>query len=66
MLQKLKYQVLFAFVSLMLIACSEYQQILKSNNLQLKYETAMKYYEQEKYYKASPLFEELIPLWRGT
>jgi outer membrane protein assembly factor BamD len=66
MLNKLKYPLLLALISLILFSCSEYQQILKSNNLQLKYEAAMKYFEQEKYYKASPLFEELIPLWRGT
>ncbi len=65
MLKKITYPV-FLLLAIALWACSDYQQILKSNNLQLKYESAKKYFEQDKYYKASPLFEELIPLWRGT
>ena len=34
--------------------------------MNLKYEAAIKYYEAEKYERAMPLFEELIPLFRGT
>jgi outer membrane protein assembly factor BamD len=34
--------------------------------LNLKYDAAVKYYEKKKYYNALQLFEELVPLYRGT
>ncbi len=34
--------------------------------MDLKYEAAIKYYEEEKYDRAMPLLEELIPMFRGT
>ncbi|MCB0401908.1 MAG: outer membrane protein assembly factor BamD [Flavobacteriales bacterium] len=46
--------------------CSKYQKLLKSSDMNLKYDAAMMYYEQEKYDKAMPLLEELIPLFRGS
>jgi outer membrane protein assembly factor BamD len=46
--------------------CSKYQKLLKSSDMDLKYEAALKYYEEEKYDRAMALFEELIPLYRGT
>ena len=49
-----------------LSACSEYQRVLKSPNPELKYEKAIEYYKEGEYQKAQPLFEELIPLYRGT
>jgi outer membrane protein assembly factor BamD len=47
-------------------ACSEYQKILKSPDLDLKFEKAVGYFNQEKYEKAYPLFDELVQLYRGT
>lgn len=46
--------------------CSKYQKILKSSDVDLKYEAAEKYYDEGKYDRAIPLLEELIPLLRGT
>lgn len=46
--------------------CSEYSKILKSKNIQEKYDAAVKYYEAKECYKALPLFDELIGLVRGT
>lgn len=51
---------------LMLASCSTYQQVLKSNDLQLKYAKAKEYYNQRQYYKATPLFEELMAIYKGT
>lgn len=53
-------------VILFLVGCSKYQRILKGKDFDLKYETAVSLYENEKYEKALPLFEELVPLFRGT
>lgn len=50
-----------------LSSCGEtYNKILKSNNLDYKLTKAKEYYNDGKYEKAIPLFEELIPLYKGT
>jgi outer membrane protein assembly factor BamD len=52
--------------SMLLSSCSEYNKLLKSTDYDKKYEMAMKYYEEENYFKAYPLLEELATLYRGT
>ncbi len=47
-------------------ACSGYNKILKSNDIDLKYESAVAYYEDGEYLKALSLFDELGTLLRGT
>lgn len=49
----------------LLSACSEFALVQKSDNLDLKYKTAVKYFKNKEYYKAGTLFEELIPLLKG-
>lgn len=46
--------------------CSDYNKALKSQDLNFKFETAKKYYDQKDYIRASPLLEELLNLYRGT
>jgi len=53
-------------VSLFFASCSEYQKVLKSPNPELKYTKSIDYYEDGEYLKAMPLFEELLPLYKGT
>ncbi len=53
-------------VVLLLFGCSEFRKIQKSNDADLKYEAAMKYYEEEDYYRAAILFEEVLPLIIGS
>ncbi len=53
-------------IALFSFGCSKYQKLLKSSDMELKYEAANKYYEDEKYDRAMTLYEELIPLFRGT
>lgn len=57
---------LLIVISLFAVSCSKYQRLLKSADMDAKYEGAVKYYDQEKYDKALPLLEELMPLYRGT
>lgn len=52
--------------SVLLFSCSKFRQIQKSDDWRLKYESALKYYEIEKYYKANVLFEQILPIIRGT
>lgn len=51
---------------LFVAGCSNYQKILKSNDYDLKYKTAVELYEKKEYAKAFPLLEELISIFRAT
>lgn len=55
------------FCLLLLISgCSNFQKLLKSNDVTKKYEAALKYYEAEEYYRASQLLDQITPLLAGT
>jgi len=67
MFKKGVYISLFTVILILLISsCSEYQKIYKSSDYDLKYEKAMEYYDNEDYIRSSSLFEELIPIYKGT
>lgn len=51
--------------SFLMMGCSKFVIIQKSENISLKYKAALQYYEKKKYYKAGVLFEELVPLLKG-
>jgi outer membrane protein assembly factor BamD len=54
------------FVAALFHSCSEYSKILKSTNIEEKYNYAVKAYTNQEYYKALPILEELIGVTRGT
>ena len=56
----------FIFISLLLTSCGNYQKLLKSTDNEAKYEKAMEYYHKGDYYRAEPLFNQLLPVLRGT
>jgi len=67
MFKKMSKIFLFSIaISLLLSSCGNYQKLLKSTDYNLKYTEGIKYYEKEDYYRAKTLFEELIPILRGT
>ncbi|MGN5956509.1 outer membrane protein assembly factor BamD [Sphingobacterium lactis] len=45
---------------------SKFEKVRASNNIQMKYQEAVKYYEKGKYSKALTLFEDLVTRYRGT
>lgn len=47
-------------------ACSNYDKLVKSADIDKKYEAALKYYEKENYVKALTLLEELVSVFKGT
>jgi outer membrane protein assembly factor BamD len=47
-------------------SCSKFSKVMKSTDMNLKYEVALKYYNNKKYYQALQLFEELITVFKGT
>lgn len=44
----------------------KHNKVLKSTDLTYKYEMTNKYFDEGEYYRAMPLLEELIPIYRGT
>src|SRR5690606_13573064 len=64
------YSLLFLFVILIVApSCSKFRKIQKSDDWKVKYDAAIRYYERGErgdYYKASVLFEEVLPLIRGS
>ncbi|MFN5620341.1 MAG: outer membrane protein assembly factor BamD [Flavobacteriales bacterium] len=62
------HTIIFLFAALLLTigGCSEYNKVLKSTDIEYKYTKAIEYYNDESYYKALPILEELIGLTRGT
>lgn len=62
-----RFPLFFFVVAAMLFAsCDSYQQVLKSTDLEFKFQKAVEYYEDGKYAKASPIFDELLTLYRST
>lgn len=62
-----KQRFLFFLISLLFIAgaCDNYNKILKSNDVELKLAKAKEYYNEGNYYKALPLLDELVSIYRG-
>ena len=59
--------VLFLLVSTLILGscASGYQKLLKSTDVNKKYEAAVKYYEKGDFFRAGTLLEDLIPLLKG-
>ncbi|MBE9467123.1 MAG: outer membrane protein assembly factor BamD [Bacteroidetes bacterium] len=57
---------LLIFSILIFSSCSEYQKLLKSTDYELKLEKANEYYQDEDYYRAQALYEELLSIYKGT
>ena len=56
----------FFFIALLFTACGEYNKILKSTDLNVKYEYAKKYFDEGKYNRASALLEDVVQMMRTT
>jgi outer membrane protein assembly factor BamD len=57
----------FVFILLLAVgvSCSKFRKIEKSQDWRVKYEAALNYYNKQDYYRASVLFEQIIPIVRG-
>lgn len=67
-MQKSRYLRLFffVFVAFLVASCSRFRKIQKSTDWQAKYNAAIEYYEDEEYYKASVLLDQVLPIIKGT
>ncbi|WP_132706087.1 outer membrane protein assembly factor BamD [Winogradskyella wandonensis] len=50
---------------LLLSSCSDFQKVMKSEDIALKYKTGEELFEAGKYKKANRLFEQIVPKYRG-
>lgn len=64
-MQRIQLFVLFV-LALSILGCSKFRRIQRSGDWNIKYEAAIKYYEEEDYNKAILLLEEVLPIIRGT
>lgn len=53
------------FLMVVLASCGKFRKIEKSSDWRVKYEAALNYYNKEDYYRASVLFEQIVPIVRG-
>ncbi len=61
----MKKPLLIVFAALALVSCSEYQKLLRSDDVQRKYSVADSLYKEGKYKKALGLMEQIVPVYRG-
>jgi len=59
-------KLLFLLIPAVFAACSPYNRVLKGSDMDAKMEYAVKLYNKGDYFKALPLLEELITVYRGT
>jgi len=57
--------ILLAAVSLVMHSCSEYQKVLKNEDVKAKYDMAEKYYEAKDFKRANRLLEQIAPKYVG-
>lgn len=65
LMQRVSGPASFILIVLISFSCSKFRKIEKSQDWRVKYEAGIKYYENEDYYRASVLFEQILPIVRG-
>jgi outer membrane protein assembly factor BamD len=55
----------YVLVLLIGVSCSKFRQIEKNPDWRVKYEASLAYYEKKDYYRASILFDQILPIIRG-
>ncbi|MFP4060658.1 MAG: outer membrane protein assembly factor BamD [Bacteroidota bacterium] len=58
--------IVFTGILLFTVSCSGYEKILKSTDVEMKFNKALEYYAEEDFVKASTLLEQISPYYRGT
>ncbi|HMP99411.1 MAG TPA: outer membrane protein assembly factor BamD [Cyclobacteriaceae bacterium] len=56
---------LIIVLALTALSCTKFRRIERSPDWRVKYEAGLRYYEEKEYYKASVLFEQIMPVIRG-
>lgn len=64
-MRKLAGPVGLIIMLLISFSCSDFRKIEKSQDWRVKYEAGLNYYNTKDYYRASVLFEQILPIVRG-
>jgi len=64
-MRKVSGLVCFVIILLISFSCSKFRKIEKSQDWRVKYEAGVNYYNKKDYYRASVLFEQILPIVRG-
>src|SRR5687768_16194606 len=64
-MRKVGLYICFISILFMVYSCGKFRKIEKSQDWRVKYEAAMNYYAKKDYYRASVLFEQILPIVRG-
>ncbi len=56
---------ILSLFTLFFSSCGEYEKLLKSGDVDAKYELGIKYYDEGNWVRASTLFEQIIPRLKG-
>ena len=64
-MRKVSGPVSFILILLISFSCSNFRKIEKSQDWRVKYEAGLNYYNKKDYYRASVLFEQILPIVRG-
>jgi outer membrane protein assembly factor BamD len=64
-MRKLSLPVLFVAILLISFSCTNFRKIEKSQDWRVKYEAGLNYYNKKDYYRASVLFDQILPIVRG-
>lgn len=64
-MRKLSAPVAFIVILLISVSCSKFRKIERSQDWRVKYEAGLNYYNNKDYYRASVLFEQILPIVRG-
>lgn len=65
-MKKTHIYTLALILTIVISSCSNFQKLLKSNDYQLVYEEAVKYYEKKDYFRAKSLFENLENIFKAS
>ena len=63
---KTKHYFIIITLALLVTACDHFNRTLKSTDYEFKFKKAKEYYDKSDYVKSSQLYEELIPVVKGT
>lgn len=63
---KMRNYTIFFLLFVMLVSCGEYQKVLKSSDVDYKYNKALEYYQGNDFARAMPIFKELSTTLRAT
>jgi len=58
--------ILIVLTAIFLGGCGEYEKLLKSRDVQMKYEKGVEYYQEGEYVRAATLFDQVANIYRGT